>query len=424
MITSEVKELKVLQCDLNDSLSLSFCQQSLFPFFVSRDLQQHGGHYSQKTRDLLRELVFLSRLEQEIRLSSIVSVYGKLRDVFSKVRVGRSTEAYWMKLEESEELLECVNREIFCVLDEKTSETNDERESNESNELNEESSLSTLNKSKKTNTENDPNASKDSKDFKDSKDSKDSKAPKASNDSSDSKNPTKKEDWLQPPEKWVEVRRILSELNEAGSPSDRKCVLLSVLNMKVLTELHNFLLSPSFYCLLSMRRILNRAFEEKTLSSREKKLLAEVRRRLDGQLDPNWRANWLTFQRITELESDRTNSIELPRSSLAFLIPAALFPNLRVVLCSAANAGAFPNPFVRYKPNIVIVVDANLVPIRQAEVSDPFSLFFSSSTTKRRDPRCSISISSATKAQSSKTISQSSKSSPTDSKSFSKSAIA
>ena len=88
--------------------------------------------------------------------------------------------------------------------------------------------------------------------------------------------------------------------------------------MKVLTEFHNFLLSPSFYCLLSMRRILNRAFEEKTLSSREKKLLAEVRRRLDGQLDPNWRANWLTFQRITELESDRTNSIELPRSSPRF----------------------------------------------------------------------------------------------------------
>ena len=64
MITSEVKELKVLQCDLNDSLSLAFCQQSLFPYFVSRDLHQHGGHYSQKTKELLRELVFLSRLEQ------------------------------------------------------------------------------------------------------------------------------------------------------------------------------------------------------------------------------------------------------------------------------------------------------------------------------------------------------------------------
>ena len=115
MITSEVKELKVLQCDLNDSLSLAFCQQSLFPYFVSRDLHQHGGHYSQKTKELLRELVFLSRLEQEIRLSSVVSVYGKLRDVFSKVKAGRSTEAYWMKLDESEELLECVNLRLLYL---------------------------------------------------------------------------------------------------------------------------------------------------------------------------------------------------------------------------------------------------------------------------------------------------------------------
>lgn len=204
-----------------------------------------------------------------------------------------------MKLDESEELLECVNREIFCVLDEQTSEKQNENDGNGS------SSFNALNQSKEeTKTE------KDSTPFNDSKDSKDLKNSKPSTDSKDSK---KKEGWLQPPEKWVEVRRILSELNEAGSPSDPKCVLLSVLNMKVLTELHNFLLSPSFYCLLSLRRILNRAFDEKTLSSREGKLLAEVRRRLDGQLDPNWRANWLTFQRITEIESERNNAIELPR---------------------------------------------------------------------------------------------------------------
>ena len=407
MITSEVKELKVLQCDLNDSLSLAFCQQSLFPYFVSRDLHQHGGHYSQKTKELLRELVFLSRLEQEIRLSSVVSVYGKLRDVFSKVKTGRSTEAYWMKLDESEELLECVNREIFCVLDEQTSEKQDE---------NGWSSLNALNESKEdTKTENDSTL------FNDLKDSKDSKP------FTDSKDSKKKEGWLQPPEKWVEVRRILSELNEAGSPSAPKCVLLSVLNMKVLTELHNFLLSPAFYCLLSLRRILNRAFDEKTLSSREGKLLAEVRRRLEGQLDPAWRANWLTFQRITEIESERNNAIELPRR----------FPSPSLVLTSSDLSKPPRRSLLRSerrrlsKPLCSLETQHRDRGRRQFSSDSPsrskrfprVSFFFSFLITKRRDPHCSTSISSATRAWSSRTTSQSSKWSPTDSKSFSKSAI-
>ena len=425
MITSEVKELKVLQCDLNDSLSLAFCQQSLFPYFVSRDLHQHGGHYSQKTKELLRELVFLSRLEQEIRLSSVVSVYGKLRDVFSKVKAGRSTEAYWMKLDESEELLECVNREIFCVLDEQTSEKQDENGS---------SSLNALNESKEeTKTENDSTLFNDSKDSKDSKGTNDLKDSKGSNDLkdskpfTDSKDSKKKEGWLQPPEKWVEVRRILSELNEAGSPSAPKCVLLSVLNMKVLTELHNFLLSPAFYCLLSLRRILNRAFDEKTLSSREGKLLAEVRRRLEGQLDPTWRANWLTFQRITEIESERNNAIDLPRR----------FPSPSLVLTSSDLSKPPRRSLLRSerrllsKPLCSLETQHRDRSRRQFSSNSPsrskrfprVSFFFSFLITKRRDPYCSTSISSATRAWSSRTTSQSSKWSPTDSKSSSKSAI-
>ena len=193
----------------------------------------------------------------------------------------------------------------------KLKQSNDLHETNESNDLHETIDTNKPNESNKSNESNKPNESNKSNDSNDSNDLNDSK---------------KMENWLQPPEKWVEARRILSELNEKSSSSEKPCVLLSVLNMKVLMELHNFLLSPSFYCLLSMRRVLNRAFDEKTLSSREAKLLAEVRRRLDGKLESNWRENWITFQRITEIESERNNYVELPRIFFPFSLPHSHFP--------------------------------------------------------------------------------------------------
>ena len=410
MITSEIKELKVLQCDLNGSLSLGFCQQSLFPYLVSRDLQQHGAHYSPKTRDLLRELVFLSKLEQEIRLSSIVTVFWKLREVFSKVKLGRNTEAYWMRLDESEELLECVNREIFCVLDEKKRGANDENELSESKSSNNEPKSSN-NEPKSSNNESKSsnNESKSSNNEpKSSSKSTQSQTPNAPIDPIDSTDSTATEHWLQPPEKWAEARRILSDLNAKGSPSDRKCVLLSVLNMKVLAELHNFLLAPAFYCLLSLRRLLNRALDAKTLSSREAKLLAEVRRRLEGKLPPTWRENWLTFQRITEIESDRDNSVELPRSFSPFAFSLSDFPQPARGSLLGGERGLFAqsvrSPEAQRGDRSGRRFGAD-PPGRSRHL---LAVSLSFSTAKRRLRCCSISTSSATKAPSSRTTSQSS----------------
>lgn len=238
MVRSEIKELKLLQCDLNDSLSLEFCLQSVFPGIVARDLHSHGSQYSQKTRDLLHELVFLVRFIRSIRLTSVVTAYEKIQGSFAKVREGRITESYWMKLNEAEKLLECINQEIFSVLE-------------------------------------------------------------------------KKGEWFNPPQKWVEVKRILSEYNQNGE-GRKKRVLLSVIGMKVAVELHNYLLFSDSSCFLSLRRVLHRFSNEgKTSYKKEKQVMTKVKNYLDGKVPSNWREKFLGFEKIIEFESEGINTIEV-----------------------------------------------------------------------------------------------------------------
>lgn len=96
----------------------------------------------------------------------------------------------------------------------------------------------------------------------------------------------------------------------------------------------------------------------------------------------DWMGNWSPIGVRTGLHSSESLKLKANETIMSnflvfsshFLSPTAIFPNLRVFLCSAASSGSYPNPFVRLKPNIVIVVDANLVPIRQAEVGVSWSI--------------------------------------------------
>ena len=43
-------------------------------------------------------------------------------------------------------------------------------------------------------------------------------------------------------------------------------------------------------------------------------------------------------------------------------------PHLQLLLTPCASAGSLLNPFSSHSPSVVVVVDANLVAVRQAEV--------------------------------------------------------
>ena len=116
-IRSNITEIKRLRCDLNESLNLNFCLQGGFSILVRRDLECHGYSYSQKTKDLLNELITLSKLSRTLLYFSIVTLYERIDDVNLRLRNGSlSGVCYWMETKESELMLKTLHEEIFGVL--------------------------------------------------------------------------------------------------------------------------------------------------------------------------------------------------------------------------------------------------------------------------------------------------------------------
>ena len=121
-LRSNIAEIKRLRCDLNESLTLDFCLQTSFPSFVRRDLENHGTGYSQKTRDLLNELISLSKLSRTLHYFSIITLFEQVNTITHRLRNGSvASVCYWMETKESELLLKTLQNEIFGILDGKVS---------------------------------------------------------------------------------------------------------------------------------------------------------------------------------------------------------------------------------------------------------------------------------------------------------------
>ena len=117
-IKSNIAEVKRLRCDLNELLTLDFCLQNGFTVLVRRDLENHGFAYSQKTKDLLNELISLSKLSRTLLYFSLVTLNDQIGNITLRLRSGSlAGVCYWMETKESELLLKTLHDEIFGVLD-------------------------------------------------------------------------------------------------------------------------------------------------------------------------------------------------------------------------------------------------------------------------------------------------------------------
>lgn len=113
-IKSNITEIKRLRCDLNESLTLDFCLQNGFTGLVRRDLENHGCAYSQKTKDLLNELISLSKLSRTLLYFSLVTLNDQIGNITLRLQSGfLAGVCYWMETKESELLLKTIHEMKF-----------------------------------------------------------------------------------------------------------------------------------------------------------------------------------------------------------------------------------------------------------------------------------------------------------------------
>ena len=302
-IKSNITEIKRLRCDLNESLTLDFCLQNGFTGLVRRDLENHGFAYSQKTKDLLNELISLSKLSRTLLYFSLVTLNDQIGNITLRLQSGfLAGVCYWMETKESELLLKTLHEEIFGVLD--------------------------------------------------------GKIPL--------------EDWLEPPQKWSGLITLLHELDSSMHDESKKAVLVSVMNAKSIVEIHNFLINPKLYMLRSLRRSLYRhlAYQNVSSNSIEHKLLSFIKTQIgDIRCNNGNESNELiNLQQVEEQIHNHDGLFEvLHRRTIEKDYHLDDFPHLQIFLYPSSLAATLYNPFQVCSPSILIIVDASVVAIRQAE---------------------------------------------------------
>lgn len=176
--------------------------------------------------------------------------------------------------------------------------------------------------------------------------------------------------WLQPPIKWSEMNRILSQLNQQTSLESQEIVLVNVLNRTTLVEIYNYLLNPSLYMLLSLQKRLKQIIQTQNLpqQSKERKLAHYLEHQIQS-INPAqiqiWREQSISYQEVTDYFNTNRNCI---------LCQSPFYPQLKIYLSACYFSNTLLNPYYSITPTTVIMVDATYPSIRQAEVP-PVSTF-------------------------------------------------
>lgn len=172
-------------------------------------------------------------------------------------------------------------------------------------------------------------------------------------------------DWLQPPVKWQELVSILNELNELN---DGEKVLVMVMENSILIDVHNYLLNPTIFMLVTLQKKLTQITTLQTSSkkSKESQLLQYVKKQLNKYSQDEISSYYqqsIGYQQVNDT-----------LSSECYVLPvhSSFFPNLTIYLSVCYSVSSLYNPFYHVSPSSVIMVDATYPSIRQAEVLNVF----------------------------------------------------
>lgn len=173
-----------------------------------------------------------------------------------------------------------------------------------------------------------------------------------------------RKDWLQPPVKWQELVHILNELNELN---DGEKVLIMVMEKSSLIDVHNYLLNPTIFMLVTLQKKLNQIMTTQTSKqSKESRLLQYVKKELSKFSQDEislYYEQSIGYQQVNDGFSSECSV--LPVSS-------SFFPHLTIYLSVCYTASSLSNPYYHISPTSVIMVDATYPSIRQAEVMIDF----------------------------------------------------